>query len=122
MLLKNIRCEFSRYDLVPVYQENMNTSYNAFKAHGIPDLISSPIYDGPYSNDHILGKTDSVRYQNIMVYGPKGMSMPKCSFGGQDSEHCNHNIVLESFMLNGTRLKPEELTIEKSEYSVVNVK
>ena len=122
MRLQNIRCEFSPYDLEPVYQEDMNNAYDAYKAHGVPTLISSPVYDGIYSNDHILGKTSDVQYRNIAIFGPEGMKLPRCSFGGQDSEHCNRRILLENFTFNGRRLKPEELEIEKDAFSDVTVK
>jgi hypothetical protein len=122
VVYRDIRCEYSRYDLKPVYQENMSWYYDEFKQHGTPLLISSPVYDGPYSKDHILGKTSNILFQNITVYGPEGMPRPKCSFGGQDPEHCNRNIVIENVVMNGRRLSADELDIEKSEFCDITVK
>ncbi|MGN0803258.1 MAG: glycosyl hydrolase family 28 protein [Candidatus Faecivicinus sp.] len=122
MVFKNIRCEYSEHDLAAVYQSDMNAPYDAFRRHGVPHLIDSPVYDGPFSNDHILGRTSDVHYQDIAVCGPKGMAVPECTFGGQDAEHCNHNIVLENIALNGRRLGADELKVDKSRFSSVIVK
>ena len=122
MLLRNIRCEYSRYDVDAVYQEDMNVAFDRFIAPGQPLLIASPVFDGPYSKDHILGKTSNVRYENISIYGPEGMALPVCKFGGQDGEHCNHNIVLDNFTFNGRRLRPEEFVIQKDAFSDITAK
>ncbi len=122
MVLRNIRCEYSPYDLEGVYQHDMTQPFAAFRRRAIPHLIASPIYDGPYSQDHILGRTSHVRYQDITIYAPPGMEVPPCSFGGQDGEHCNRGIVLENIVMNGKRLRPEELKIEKDAFSDITVK
>ena len=122
MLYRNIRCEYSCYDIAPVYQHDMNVPFDQFRTHGVPLLIDSPIYDGPYSNDHILGKTSNIHYEDICVYAPDGMTAPRCSFGGRYEAHCNKNIVIDGITLNGRRLKPEEMAIEKSEPSRVVVR
>ena len=122
VLYKNIRCEYSRYDVLPVYQHDMSAPFDSFRTHGEPHLIDSPVYDGPYSNDHILGHTSDVRFEDIYVYAPDGLSAPLCTFGGQDEAHCNRNIVIDGVILNGRRLKPEEIALEKSECCDITIR
>ena len=50
------------------------------------------------------------------------MALPVCKFGGQDGEHCNHNIVLDNFTFNGRRLRPEEFVIQKDAFSDITAK
>ena len=83
-------------------------------SYGEPHLIDSPVYDGPYSNDHILGHTSDIRFEDIAVYAPDGLKAPLCTFGGPKEAHCNKNVVIDGVMLNGRRLKPEEFALEKS--------
>lgn len=122
MLYRNIRCEYSRHDVLPVYQHDMAAPFEAFRAHGAPHLIDAPVYDGPYSNDHILGRTSDIRYEDIRVYAPDGAAAPLCTFGGPDEIHCCKNVVIDGVILNGRRLKPEEITVEKSEFCDVTIR
>lgn len=120
MLLFDIRCEYSAHDLACAYQEDMAKPYTP--AHGTPQLIASPVYDGPFSDDHILGQTSRVRYEKIQILGPEGMEMPACCFGGQDGAHANREIVLENVSFNGRRLLPEQIRLEKSPFDEVALK
>ena len=120
MLLFDIRCEYSAHDLACTYQEDMAKPYTP--AHGTPQLIASPVYDGPFSDDHILGQTSRVRYEKIQILGPEGMEMPACCFGGQDGAHANREIVLENVSFNGRRLLPEQIRLEKSPFDEVALK
>lgn len=122
VLYKNIRCEYSRYDVEPIYQKDMNEPFDKYRAYHEPHLINLPIYDGPYSNDHMLGKANNVRYEDITIYAPDGISAPVCVFGGPDAVHCCRNIVLDNFVMNGRRLKPEEIAVEKTEFCDVTVR
>ena len=131
MVLRDIRCEYSRYDLLPVYQSDMRRSFDGQAVHSEPWLILSPVYDGPFSNDHILGSTSSVRYENITIYAPEDMPAPRCGFDGQNAvcepggshpEHCNRNIVLENFVRDGRRLTRNDLFLQLGDFSDVTVK
>lgn len=122
MLVRNIRCEYSRYDMLPVYQHDMNAPYTDYDTPWQPVLIESPIYDGPYSNDHILGKTSGVRFENIEAIGPADMDAPVIRFKGMDAEHCNSGIIIENVSLNGRRLKPGEVRLELGKFDKVEVK
>ncbi len=112
MLYKNIRCEYSRYDLAPIYQSDMNKPYDEVRRHGEPTLIASPIYDGPYSNDHILGQTDDVRYEDIVIFSDDDALTPACHFGSQDEVHCNRRITLNNITLNRRRLAADKLSLD----------
>lgn len=121
MLYKNIRCEYSRYDLKPVYQHDMNKPFDEFCEHAEPALITSPIYDGPYSNDHILGRTSNVRFESITLFAPDGSVTPLCSFGSKDDVHANRGITLDGITLGGRRLTAGELNIEQGEECDITV-
>ena len=47
VVFRDIRCEYSRYALPPVYQHDMNAPYPVPKEPYVPALIASPIYNGP---------------------------------------------------------------------------
>lgn len=121
MILRNIHCEYSKYDMECAYQSDMTVFFDEVKKPGHAELICSPIYDGPYSNDHILGKTARIRYENIMVYGPEDMPAPVCEFVGQDEEHCNKNIVIKNVSINGKRVGAQALNIRKGPFDEVIV-
>ncbi|MBR6748327.1 MAG: hypothetical protein IKM07_05255, partial [Clostridia bacterium] len=122
MVVRDIRCEYSRYDRMPVYQYDMKAPYPAWDTPWQPTLFHSPINDGPYSNDHILGKTSGVRIENIQIFADYDMPAPRCSFVGPDAEHCNRNIVIENVSLNGRRLGAEAIDLELGEFDEVTVK
>lgn len=132
VLIKNIRCEYSRYDCPPIYQADMSVSYEDAKlqtgsgqptCHGDgwgeawqPRLIDAPIADGPFSDDHILGETYHVRFEDIRILCDADAAIPECRFAGADAGHCNHDIVIENISRNGVRLQPEELVLNIGEF------
>jgi len=116
MLVRNIRCEYSRYDLPPVYQHDMNAPYPGEGQPYVPVLIASPIYDGPYSLDHVLGRTSRVRFEDIQILDDGTGEMPVCEFIGQDEIHCNKEIVIENVTRNGQRLVPCEVPLKLGEF------
>ncbi|MBE6929179.1 MAG: hypothetical protein E7463_02765 [Ruminococcaceae bacterium] len=122
MVVRDIRCEYSRYDLMPVYQYDMKAPYPAWDTPWQPTLFHSPINDGPYSNDHILGKTSGVRIENIQIFTDYDMPAPKCRFVGVDAEHSCTDIVIENVSLNGRRLGAEAIDLELGEFDEVTVK
>ena len=122
MTVRNIRCEYSRHDLEPVYQHDMSASYPSFGKPYQPLLINSPIYDGPYSNDHILGRVSGLRFENIQIYADEGIPVPEVIFGGADAEHCNKDVTIENVTFNGRRLSPAEIPLKTSKWDEVTVK
>lgn len=122
MLVRNIRCEFSKFDLEPAYQHDMTASYPGGRDGYQPTLIYSPICDGPYSNDHILGRVSNVRFENIQILTDYDTPVPVIEFGGVDPEHCNRNVTVENVTFNSRRLKPGEVVLRTSEYDDVTVK
>ena len=122
MLVRNIRCEYSKHDLEPVYQNDMNALYPGSTPGYQPRLIWSPIPDGPYSNDHILGKVSNVRFENIQFISDYEMPIPNSEFWAYDADHANKNIVIENVTLNSRRLMPDEVRIVKNEWDDITVK
>lgn len=122
MLVRNIRCEYSRHDLLPEYQHDMDAPYSGKNEPYYPALINSPIYDGVYSNDHILGRVSRLRFENIQIISDCDMACPPVSFGGADEIHCNRDVTVENVSLNGKRLSPEEVDLSVSEFDRVTVK
>ncbi len=116
VVFRDIRCEYSRYALPPVYQHDMNAPYPVPKEPYVPALIASPIYDGPWSEDHILGRTSDVLYQNIFVLADNGLGVPGLEFGGPDEAHANRRIMIDGVFFNGRRLGKAELPLDCSPF------
>lgn len=116
MLVKNIRCEYSHYDLLPVFQEDMSAPYPGYGKFWQPDLIASPVYDGPWSDDHLLGRASDVRFEDIQILSDADAPVPPCRFSGADSAHCNSGIVIENVSQNGVRLKPHQIPVLTSQF------
>ena len=116
MLVRNIRCEYSKYDVPPVYQYDMQAPYPGEGEHYVPVLIASPICDGPYSLDHILGRTSRVRFEDIQILDDGTGEMPGCEFIGVDEVHCNKEIVIENVTRNGRRLAPCQVPLKLGEF------
>ena len=115
MVFRNIRCEYSKYDMYPVYQYDMNAPYPAYGKPWQPVLIASPIMDGPFSSIHILGRTSNIRYEDIHILCHENMPMPECQFAGMDDVHCNEDIVIENITRNGKPVKPADVIIRKND-------
>lgn len=116
MLVKNIRCEYSPNEPYPGIQHDMAVNdYDPHKKPWKTILIDSPVYDGPWSNDHILGKTGRVRFEDIRILGCIDGALPECRFRGAEEDHANDAIVIENVSCNGKRLAPEEINVCKNE-------
>ena len=116
MLVKDIRCEYSQYDMLPVFQEDMEAPYPAYGKSWQPELIVSPIYDGPWSDDHRLGRVSDVRFEDIQILCDEDSPVPQCRFSGADPIHCNKDIVIENITRNGIRLNPEQIPLVLGEF------
>lgn len=117
MLVKNIRCEYSPNEPFPEIQHDM--SVNDYDPHKYPwqtILIDSPIFDGPWSEDRILGQTSRVRFEDIQILGHKNETVPECRFRGAAEGHGNEAIVIENVSFHGRRLAPEEIIVQKGEF------
>ena len=117
MLVRNIRCECSPYDLPPVFQSDMNAPYPGFGKSYQPELIVSHIQDGPWSNDHILGKVTDVRFENIFVSCPADAPMPRQPAyrrgGGPRHQPPDHRRRVPQ---RHAPAAPREIPLEKSEF------
>lgn len=123
VLIRNIRCEYSRYDLPPIYQADMSVSYSdAMRKKGYKDpvwqprLIDAPIDDGPFSDSHLLGEMYHVRFEDIRILCDEEAPIPECRFAGAAAGYCNHDIVIENVSRNGVRLRPEEMSMNIGEF------
>ena len=72
--------------------------------------------DGPWSNDHILGKVTDVRFENIFVSCPADAPMPHSRLTGAAEGHGTSRLTIDGVFRNGTRLRPREIPLEKSEF------
>ena len=122
MLVRNIRCEYSKYDLEPVYQHDMNAPYPESDKPYYPMLINSPIYDGPYSKDHIIGRVSDLRFENIQTFADTQGVKPFMAFEGYDEEHSNVGVVVENLTLNGKRLKEADVQIKLGKWDTLSFK
>ena len=101
---RNIRCEYSRYALPEAYQRDMAAPYAPPAGPYLPRLLVSQIYDGPWSDDHLLGSAQDVRFENIQVLADPGLPMPRSELLGADEDHRNRGFVLDGLYCNGRRL------------------
>ncbi len=103
VVFRNIRCEYSRFALPEVYQKDMAAPYTPPAGPYLPRLLVSQIYDGPWSDDHLLGSAQDVRFEDIQVLADPGLPTPRSEFMGADETHCNRGFVIDGLYVNGVR-------------------
>ncbi len=97
---ENIRVEYSRYDLAPEYQHSDDTLYRG--VHAMSPLICAILDSNMWSNDHLYGKNEDIRFIGIHVYTDSDMPFPPSSLSGYDEDHQTRRIRIENATHNGT--------------------
>ncbi len=115
IIYDDIRAEFSKYDLAPVYQmsEEMCFEESCNPAELIRVHFDGEIY---FSNDRIKGQIEDLTYRNIKIYSDEGLDFPSVSFEGYSEEHTVRDVRIEGLYYNGKAVDDEKLIL-KNEFT-----
>ncbi len=102
LLFDNIRVEYSRYTLEPVYQNTDEMIYEG-KEGFLPQLFFAHIYNGIWSKDYLWGENYNITFRNIQVQTDDGLPCPPSTFIGVNAEHQTHDITIDGLYINGHR-------------------
>ncbi len=111
VLFDDIRLEYSKHHLQPVYQRDMNAPYpNPSPAkqpiaagiyiHNIPGLFCS----AGYAN----GSVRDVEFRNIRMFVDEGIPQPVIRIKGLDAEHSVQNVVFRNLTINDWAVRSAE--------------
>jgi len=113
VLFDDIRLEYSKHHLIPVYQRDMNAPYPEnppFKhlvaagiyIHNIPGMFCT----AGYAN----GSVRNVVFRNIRIYADEGVGKPLITIKALDEEHFVEGVSYCNWMLNGKQSVPENFS------------
>ena len=131
VIFRNIRCEYSQYDLPPVYQENDEMEYDPSSLLPYrPLCMYTQMYNGLWSKDYIMGEIYDIKFENIHILTPENdvagiswhpevpASRVPIYFTGADDKNGAHHIEINGIYLNGEDIsKAEILKILTNEYA-----
>ncbi|MBE5817183.1 MAG: hypothetical protein E7315_05665 [Clostridiales bacterium] len=115
VVFRDIRCEYVRDELPPVYQESDSMEYDPTPLMPYKPLcIYTQMYCGVWSDDNLFGEISNIKYENIRVYTHKddntlsttwNNNVPPCKvpvyFTGATQENPTHNITVENLIIDG---------------------
>lgn len=104
LLFDNIRVEYSKYTLEPVYQNSDEMLYTG-KEGFLPELFFAHLYNGIWSKDYLWGENYNITFRNIRVQTDSGLPLPPSTFTGVNAEHQTHDITIDGLYINGTRIE-----------------
>lgn len=117
LIFDNIRVEYSRYTLEPVYQNSDDMVFVPREGY-MPQLFFAQLYNGMWSQDYLYGENYNIKFRNIYVQIDEGLPMPPSTLVGVNAEHQTHDISIEKLYINGKRLESlSELPMQQNEYS-----
>lgn len=123
ILFENIRCEYSKYEQVPVYQSYEGQKYRPEKPYNMPDIFASSVIDCYWSKDKTRGKTHDITLRDIFVTTDVGQPYPKIRLSGLDELHNTENITIENLYINGKKItNPDNVLIKGDFVNNVNIK
>lgn len=102
IIFDNIRVEYSRYTLEPVYQNSDDMIYEGREGY-MPQLFYAHIYNGVWSKDYLWGENYNITFRNIQVQTDNSLPLPPATFLGVNAEHQTHDITIDGLYINGKR-------------------
>lgn len=119
ILFKNIRCEFTKYQLSCEFQCDMSAPYTNPTKNEQPLLLFASSYEKDlFSDDGIIGKIHDISFKDIFVYCDEGITMPKSMFRGVDAEHMAADIIIDGLYMNGKKIDAfEKANIDCNQYT-----
>lgn len=115
ILYDNIRVEYSRYEVEPIYQATDDMEYLPKEEPNMPCLFLSEVRHGMWSQDTASGKVHDICLKDIDVTTDEDLPLPKCRLIGTDEDHATRNVTLENVRINGMPLTEE--SVEKDKFS-----
>ncbi len=116
VVFRNIRCEYSRYQLPDLLQTDMTVPYDPTAPLTHPRVILVQGYTGQWSGDCIAGRNEAIRFENILCYADEGIGIPKIELSGYAADHPTEDIVIDGIIWNGRRLTREECNLSIGPY------
>lgn len=116
---RNIRVEYSKYQLSDVYQHDMNAPYAPPEQIRYPLLMAAPVLDSRLFMKKIEhGRTRDILFQDIYVIKDDEVPMPSSSFTGFSEEHGVCGITVDGLYINGVRLTDRtEAKLNQNEFA-----
>lgn len=105
ILFENIRVEYSKYSIPPVYQYSEDMKYPEITTSHMPSLFYAELYCGRWSNDNLYGINRDINLKNIQAYVDDGLPLPQIVLNGISKDHMTRDIVIEDLSINGTKVK-----------------
>ena len=117
LIFDNIRVEYSRYTLEPIYQHSDEQVFE-YKEGYLPQLFFAHLYNGMWSKDYLYGENRDVKFRNIQVFLDEGLSMPPSTFVGVNEDHQTYNINIEDLFVNGEKIDTlEKINLNTNEFA-----
>ncbi len=104
VLYDTIRIEYTKYDLLPLFQHRDGEPYRPEPFNGQVSL--NWMYCNVWTQDGLLGNVRDITYRNIHVVADEGVALPPFSFEGADTDHGFRHIAIENLTFNGTPVSP----------------
>ena len=108
IVFRDIRCEYSKYQLPDVLQTDMSVPYDPTSPLTHPRVIFVQGYTGQWSKDGIAGSNNGIRFENIRCYADEGIPVGKIHITGYAEDHKTSNVTVDGLFWNGKRLTREE--------------
>ena len=116
VIFRNIRCEYTRYQMEPVYQHDMNAPYKPSGRLFVPVLFNSNLYCGRWSDKMLLGNVHDIHVEDITIFADGEIEKFPVRLKGANPEHRNRNIFFKNIIVNGRKADREMLDITKTEF------
>ncbi|MBR0159606.1 MAG: hypothetical protein IJM24_11105 [Clostridia bacterium] len=117
VIFEDIRCEYTRRQLRPVYQSDMSAPYCPGKELFVPVLFKAHLYCGLWSNDNLYGENHTVLLDNISITAEDGVDIPGIVLQGVNAAHRTYDITVRNLTFNGRRLSAEEIPLEVNAFA-----
>ena len=118
LIFDNIRCEYSKYQLEPIYQGSEDMKYEPKPEPFLPTLMYAHLYRGIWSKDMLFGENYDITFRNIQIIADPGLPVPPSGFVGAEEEHKTHDIKIEGLYFNGKRLETlEEARVSSGDFT-----
>ena len=117
VIFEDIRCEYTRRQLRPVYQSDMSAPYCPGKELFVPVLFKAHLYCGLWSDDNLYGENHTILLDNISVNAEDGVNIPEIVLQGVNAAHRTYDITVRNLTFNGRRLFAEEIPLEVNAFA-----
>ena len=118
VLFNNIRIEYSKYTLKPVYQHSDDQVYDPGNEPFMPHLFFAHLYNGMWSKDYLYGENYDIKFKNIYVQLDEGLPIPPSSFTGVNEEHQTYNITIDGLYFNNKKVENiNDMNLETNEFT-----